>query len=132
MPERVDIAGEVPVPRLEDHVVGCARAKGRVIKSELLRAQPVDDAVGRGYEVQPALHGSLVDGVVEGDPDRGCSRDVDCAALGRVVDDLSGITTARGQRKENQHPGGRGDEKAQLAGALPLPRPSLPQPANRS
>src|ERR1700681_3502990 len=126
MPERVGIAGEVPVPGLEDTVVGCARAKGGVIKSELLRAQPVDDAVGRGHEMQPAFHGSLVYRVVEGDLDRGCSRDVTRAALGRVVDDLRGTAAARGQRKENQEPGCPGDQKAELSRALPLPLPSLP------
>src|ERR1700686_1926822 len=125
MPERVGIAGEVPVSRLEDHVVGCARAKGRVIKSELLRAQPVDDAVGRGYEMQPAFHRSLVDRVVEGELDRGCSRDVNCAALGRVVDDLRGTAAARSQRKEGQDSGGGGEKKAELPRALPLPLPSL-------
>jgi hypothetical protein len=67
--------------------------------------------------------------MVERDPDRGGGRDLDGAALRRVVHDLRRVAAARGQGKKDRRRA-PGRKKAQFAGALPLPSRFLPQPAD--
>ena len=87
----------------KNDLVGGARPQGRVLVLELPWPEPDHVAVGGRHQGQPACHRLLVHVVVERDPDRGGGRDIDRAALGRVIDDLRWAAPAGRQRAQHEH-----------------------------
>src|SRR6202022_3617341 len=78
------------------------RPQRRMLVVELPGADPAHSAGGLGQKAEAALDGLLVDSVVERDPDVGCRRDGDGAALGWVIHDLRRAAGAACREREQR------------------------------
>src|SRR5438445_6007324 len=73
-----------------------------MLELELSRPKPSDSTHGGRDEEHPARDRLLVDVVIERDPNRHSSGDIDRPALRRVIDDLGWAAAARRERG-NEH-----------------------------
>ena len=102
MAKRVGVAGHVSISGLQHHLVSCLRQQCGMLELELSRAKPCDRAHGGRDEEHPARDRLLVDVVIERDPNRHGSGDIDRPAFRRVIDDLGWAAAARRERG-NEH-----------------------------
>jgi hypothetical protein len=102
MSKHRSISGRVSVSRLQHYVIRRVRCQSGVLVSKLAWVEPDQISVGRRLQMKPRLYRLLVDVVVERDPYRCRSRNVDGPAYGRVIDDLRRVAAARADGAQYQ------------------------------
>jgi hypothetical protein len=95
MSKHRSVSGRVSISRLKHHVIRRIRGQSGVLVRKLAWVEPDQISIGRRLQMKPRLYRLLVDVVVERDPYRRRSRDVDGPAYRRVIDDLRRVAAAR-------------------------------------